>query len=66
MGPVFWAYLPEVLNSSAIVVCTGAVWLTLIVVSFTVPLMQSYKVLMMIVFAGFNLVGLLFVIFFVI
>ena len=47
MGPVFWAYLPEVLNSNAIILCSAAVWFTTTTVSVVVPSLQNYKVFMM-------------------
>ena len=37
MGPVFWVYLPEVINSAALSISSAALWMALIAVSLTVP-----------------------------
>ena len=40
-GPVFWAYMPEVLNSAGVTLVVGTNWLFVIVISLITPTMAD-------------------------
>ena len=66
MGPILWAYLPEVVNSAGVALAAVMNWLFVIVISLTTPLLANLNSGMFYIFAGLNVLGFLFVVFFIV
>ena len=66
MGPILWAYLPEVLNSAGLAVASVVNWIFVMVISLGTPQLKKLNEGMFFVFTATNVMGLLFVIFFIV
>ena len=66
MGPILWAYLPEVLNSAGLAVASVVNWVFVMVISLGTPQLKKLNEGMFFVFTATNVLGLLFVIFFIV
>lgn len=66
MGPILWAYLPEVLNSAGVALAAMTNWLFVIVISLATPALADLNSWMFFIFAILNLLGFLFMLFFVV
>lgn len=66
MGPILWAYLPEVLNSAGLGLASVLNWAFVIVISLVVPQLAKLDSGMFFVFTGTNVAGFLFMLFFIV
>ena len=66
MGPVFWAYIPEVINAGGLSISSVSIWIFVILLSLGVPTMSKLNEWMFYIFAILNGLGFFFILIFVI